>query len=121
MRTAAICPTCAVYYNALCVLYNGDYLGELDISPLDSLEVALEKIAEALNAQTGTTSPFTPIPDYIGQKYINTSTMEVWVGLSTTLPQWGLEGTLSTTTTTSSTSTTTSTSTSTTTTTTTTP
>lgn len=107
MRTAAICPTCAVYYNAACVLYDANFLNEIGLNPLDSLETAMEKISNALNAQTGTTSPTSVIPKYIGQKYINTSNQQVWVGLSTTIPNWGLEGTLSTTTTTSTTSTTT--------------
>lgn len=44
MRTAAICPTCATYENALCVLYNGSYLFNTGIAPLDSMEVALQKI-----------------------------------------------------------------------------
>lgn len=108
MRTADICPTCAVYYNALCVLYNGDYLGELDLEPLDSLEVALEKIAAALNAFSGTTDPTSPlIPNFLGQHYINTNSLELWVGLSTTLPIWGLVGVITTTTTTSTTTSTT--------------
>jgi hypothetical protein len=44
MRTAAICPTCATYENALCILYNGEYLSSIDVAPLDSLEIALENI-----------------------------------------------------------------------------
>jgi hypothetical protein len=48
MRTAAICPTCATYENAVCVLYNGELLDNIDVSPLDSMEVALEKIDTAV-------------------------------------------------------------------------
>jgi len=44
MRTAAICPTCATYTNALCTLYNGSYLSNINVSPLDSLQVALTNI-----------------------------------------------------------------------------
>ena len=44
MRTAAICPTCATYENALCVLYDGEYLSNIDVDPMDSLEEALIKI-----------------------------------------------------------------------------
>jgi hypothetical protein len=44
MRTAAICPTCATYENALCILYNGEYLENIDVTPLDSLETALVNI-----------------------------------------------------------------------------
>lgn len=50
MRTAAICPTCATYENAVCVLYNGELLNNIDVSPLDSLEVALQSI----NSTVGT-------------------------------------------------------------------
>jgi hypothetical protein len=106
MRTAAICPTCAVYYNALCVLYNGDYLSVLGIDPLDSLEVALEKINAAFTSPEGTTDP-TAVPLFIGQLYLNTATDELWIGLSTTIPNWGLVGVISTTTTTTTSSTTT--------------
>ena len=44
MRTAAICPTCATYENALCILYDGSYLTNTDIDPLDSVETAIIKI-----------------------------------------------------------------------------
>lgn len=59
MRTAEICPTCATYTNALCVIYNGVYLSTLDIEPLDDLETILGKI----NTFTSTVQPslgFTP-------------------------------------------------------------
>ena len=57
MRTAAICPTCATYENALCILYNGPYLSCIGVSPLDSLETALGLIDGAVclnNAQIAT-------------------------------------------------------------------
>lgn len=61
MRTAAICPTCATFENALCVLYNGEYLPAIDVEPLDSLEVALEKINAAITEL--------PEPAYIALSY----------------------------------------------------
>jgi hypothetical protein len=48
MRTAAICPTCATFENAICVLYDGEPLPYTEILPLDSLQTALEKIDAAL-------------------------------------------------------------------------
>jgi hypothetical protein len=48
MRTAAICPTCATFENAICVLYDGEPLPYTEIEPLDSLQTALEKIDAAL-------------------------------------------------------------------------
>lgn len=48
MRTAAICPTCATFENAICVLYDGQPLPYTEIEPLDSLQTALEKIDAAL-------------------------------------------------------------------------
>lgn len=48
MRTAAICPTCATYENALCILYNGPYLSCIGVSPLDNLEKALGLIDGAV-------------------------------------------------------------------------
>lgn len=56
MRTADICPTCATYENALCILYNGPYLDALDVNPLDNLETILYKINEALGGTTTTTT-----------------------------------------------------------------
>lgn len=72
MRTAAICPTCATYENALCVLYNGEYLTNIDVNPLDSLEVALGKINDNLVPVTGTGAP-TAGAIYLGQLYVRTA------------------------------------------------
>lgn len=72
MRTAAICPTCPVYENALCILYNGEYLTNIDVNPLDSLEVALEKINDNLVPVTGTGAP-TAGAIYLGQLYLRTT------------------------------------------------
>jgi hypothetical protein len=44
MRTAAICPTCVTYTNAVCVIYDGPYLSNLGISPTSSLDNALQQI-----------------------------------------------------------------------------
>ncbi len=106
MRVAEICSTCATYISAACILYNGEYLSTIDVSPLDSLETALGKINDAYTAQSGAGSPDTEIPLYIGQQYIDTSTGDIWIGLSTSGPNWGLVATYSTTTTTTTTSTT---------------
>ena len=59
MRTAAICPTCATYENAICVLYDGPYLPCTGISPLDSIAEALAKIDAAICALGGTTTSST--------------------------------------------------------------
>lgn len=59
MRTAAICPTCATYENAICVLYDGPYLPYTGISPLDSMSEALAKIDAAIGALGGTTTTST--------------------------------------------------------------
>jgi len=72
MRTAAICPTCAVFENALCILYNGEYLTNIDVNPLDSLEVALEKINDNLVPVTGSGAP-TAGAIYLGQLYLRTT------------------------------------------------
>lgn len=45
MRTAEICPTCATYTNAVCVLYDGPaVLTNINVSPLNSLDTALVNI-----------------------------------------------------------------------------
>ena len=72
MRTAAICPTCPTYENALCVIYNGTYLSNIDVAPLDNLPTILGKINTNLVPLSGTTAPSTSAK-YLGQTYLNTS------------------------------------------------
>lgn len=72
MRTAAICPTCSVYENALCILYNGPYLANTNINPLDSLQVALGKINNNLVPTSGTAAP-SAAAIYLGQLYVRTA------------------------------------------------
>lgn len=84
MRTAAICPTCSTYENALCILYNGDYLPNIDVAPLDSLEVALQKVNDNLVPLNGTGSP-TIAAVYIGQLYVDTVTPSLYYAKSTGL------------------------------------
>jgi len=50
MRTAAICPTCATYTNAVCVIYDGPYLSTLDIAPLTNLDTIIQTIDEVIGA-----------------------------------------------------------------------
>lgn len=50
MRTAAICPTCATYTNAVCIIYDGPYLSNIGVSPMDSLQSALQSINGAVGA-----------------------------------------------------------------------
>ena len=72
MRTAAICPTCPTYENALCVIYNGTYLSNIDVAPLDNLSAILGKINTKLVTLSGTTAPSTSAT-YLGQTYLNTT------------------------------------------------
>jgi hypothetical protein len=72
MRTASICPTCATYENAKCILYNGVYLSNADINPLDSLEDALKSINDNLVPKSGTGAP-TAAGIYLGQLYTRTA------------------------------------------------
>jgi hypothetical protein len=72
MRTAAICPTCATYENALCIIYNGPYLTNIDVAPLEDLQSVLAKINTNLVPKTGTTAPSSSAT-YLGQTYLNTT------------------------------------------------
>lgn len=72
MRTATICPTCSTYENALCILYNGEYLTNTAIDPLDSVEEAIIKINNNLVPLTGIFPPNTNAT-YVGQLYVNTA------------------------------------------------
>lgn len=82
MRTAAICPTCSTYENAICVLYNGDYLPATDIEPLDSLQTALQKIDAAIAPQFGIVAPTTSAT-YVGQLYVNIAAPALYYAKST--------------------------------------
>ena len=73
MRTAAICPTCAVYENAKCIIYNGPILTNINVNPLEDLETILAKINSNLVPKTGTTAPSIPAI-YLGQTYLDTTT-----------------------------------------------
>ncbi len=106
MRTAAICPTCATFINAACIVYDGDLLTNLDVAPLDTLDVILEKINDALEPQSGHGDPTSNVV-FVGQFYIDLDIPALWVGITAGIPNWGSLGTISTTTTTSTTSTTT--------------
>jgi hypothetical protein len=72
MRTAAICPTCATYENALCVIYNGPYLTNIDVAPLEDLPTVLSKINSNLVPIFGTTAPSVSAT-YLGQTYLDTT------------------------------------------------
>jgi hypothetical protein len=72
MRTAAICPTCATYENAKCIVYNGPYLTNIKVNPLEDLESVLAKINTNLVPLSGTTAP-TSSATYLGQTYLNTA------------------------------------------------
>lgn len=85
MRIAEICPTCATYVNAVCVVYDGDYLTNLDVSPLDTLDVILGKINNSLVQPSGAGAP-TSAPTYIGQLYVNTSGPALYYAIGTTSP-----------------------------------
>ena len=73
MRTAAICPTCAVYENAKCIIYNGPILPNIKVNPLEDLESILAKINNNLVPKIGTTAPSIPAI-YLGQTYLDTTT-----------------------------------------------
>jgi hypothetical protein len=81
MRTAAICPTCATYENALCIIYNGPSLNNLDVAPLEDLESILGKINTNLVPLSGTTNPITSAT-YLGQLYVNTATSTLYFAKS---------------------------------------
>lgn len=50
MRTSQICPTCTTYINSLCVVYNGVYLSNINVSPLNPLDTILANINISVGA-----------------------------------------------------------------------
>lgn len=69
MRTAQICPTCATYTNALCVIYDGPFLTNSGISPMDNLEYALGLIDGQLGVLASNLSGFTGTRTIDGEVY----------------------------------------------------
>jgi len=59
MRIATICPTCATHINSVCVIYDGEYLANLDVAPGDTLEDILLKINNSCACTTTTTTTST--------------------------------------------------------------
>lgn len=106
MRVADICPTCATFINASCIIYGGEqYLSNILTEPLQPLDEILENINNAFETPVNNTVP-TAVPQYLGQLYYNPTTSNLYIGLSNSIPNWGFLGTvITTTTTTSSTST----------------
>jgi len=91
MRTAAICPTCATYENALCIIYNGPYLTNIKANPLEDLPTILAKINTNLVPLSGITAPSIPAI-YLGQTYLNTTTKLLYFAKSigTGVTDWNL-------------------------------
>jgi len=91
MRTAEICPTCAVYENALCIIYNGPYLNNINVNPLEDLPTILAKINTNLVPKTGITAPTIPAT-YLGQTYLDTTTKILYFAKSvgTGATDWNL-------------------------------
>lgn len=81
MRTAEICPTCAVYQNAECIIYNGPYLTNIVVNPLDDLQTILGNINDNLVPKTGVGLPTSPAT-YTGQLYVDDNTSMVYYASS---------------------------------------
>jgi hypothetical protein len=73
MRIAEICPTCAVYQNAECIIYNGPYLTNIVVNPLDNLQTILININSNIVPLTGTGLPISPAT-YVGKLYVDNAT-----------------------------------------------
>jgi|TARA_R100000084_G_C4655043_1_gene152245 hypothetical protein len=72
MRTAEICPTCAVLQNAECIIYNGAYLGNAVINPGDDLQLILSNINTNLAPSYSDSTPSSPAP-YVGKIHVDQS------------------------------------------------
>ncbi len=87
MRTASICPTCAVYYNASCIIYDGSYLSNIGVSNGQALDVILEEINSSLEPQTGHGDPTSNVL-FVGQFYIDLDVPALWIGITAGIPNW---------------------------------
>jgi hypothetical protein len=82
MRVAEICPTCTTYINATCIAYGGEFLSNLDIEPLETLDAILVKINDNFAPLSGTGAP-TGTPRFIGQFYVDTATPTLYYARGT--------------------------------------
>ena len=82
MRIAEICPTCATYINASCIIYDGPYLSNIDVSPLDPLDQILGSINNNLVPVVGIIAPTTNAT-YVGQLYVNTVNGTIYYAITT--------------------------------------
>lgn len=93
MRTAEICPTCAVYQNAECIIYNGPYLTNIVVNPGDDLQTILNNVNNNLVPLTGGGVPDAPSPStppanaqspapYVGKLYVDSVTSLVYYAKS---------------------------------------
>lgn len=98
MRVAELCPNCATYINASCIIYDGEYLSTLDVAPLTSLDEILQNINDTYTAQSGSGEPST-IPLFLGQLYLDIDVAHLYIGMGTESVNWGLLAIISTTTT----------------------
>ena len=72
MRTAEICPTCAVYQNAECIIYNGPYLANAVVNPGDNLQNILASINLNLVPSYNSSTHVSPAP-YVGKIHVDQS------------------------------------------------
>jgi hypothetical protein len=78
MRTAQICPTCSTFENALCILYSGDPLNNINVNTLDNLNTVIENINNNLVPVHGAGDP-TNSAIYLGQLYLNTADSTLYI------------------------------------------
>jgi hypothetical protein len=89
MRTADVCPTCATFTNALCIIYDGSPLLNTLIIPGDDLQLILGKLNANLVPRTGTGAP-TISARYLGQLYVDTAFNEIYsaIGIGGGASDW---------------------------------
>lgn len=81
MRTAAVCPTCSTYTNALCVIYNGDDLDNIQATSGMSMEEIVVLINNAFPAYLTTVinAPF------LGKLAVDAANYTAFIAVSTDL------------------------------------
>lgn len=82
MRTANICPTCATFENALCIIYQGDNLNNIQVPDDSSLANALILINSAFPAFETANVPNINSPFY-GKLTVNPEESIVFVASGT--------------------------------------